>query len=243
MADNSLSAIFICTMSANVINTIAEMKELAKTHRRVLVGFSGGKDSLCILDLACRFFPEVVPFYMELVPGLEFDNRRLQIAKDRYGLEVLRFPHFIFWEYLKGGVYCDFIEAFENLPDIKAWDYYRWVIHETNSTLMLDGMKKSDGTFRRRKLANESEEEKRMRYRPLKKWLKWEVLNYLKAQDIPLPKQEDSTSAGNAGVSLQVQEVLWMHDNYPADYEKIRAAFPYIDAIVARRDFFGLTDG
>lgn len=230
-------------MSTNVENTIREMKELATKHDRVLVGFSGGKDSLVILDLACRFFKQVVPFYMELVPGLEFDNRRLAIAKERYGLDVIRFPHFIFWEYLKNGIYCDFIEAFENLPEIKAWDYYRWVIHETNCSLMLDGMKKSDGTFRRRKFANESAEEKRMRYRPIKSWLKWEVLNYLKAQNIPLPKQESSTAAGNAGVSLQVQEVLWMHDNYPADYEKIKAAFPYVDAIVARRDFFGLTDG
>jgi len=27
------------------------------------------------------------------------------------------------------------------------------------------------------------------------------------------------------------------------DYERIRRAFPFIEAIVARREFFGLSDG
>jgi sulfate adenylyltransferase subunit 2 len=230
-------------MSRNVENSIAELKELAKTHRRVLVGFSGGKDSLCVLDLAARFFNEVVPFCMHLVPGLQYDADRLRIAEERYGLKVLTFPHFIFWNYLREEQYVDPIPGFEHLEEIRPWPYYRWVMHETKCTLMLDGMKKSDGTFRRRKFASEGEEERRMRHRPLKNWLKWEVLNYCKAQDLPIPKQDNSTAAGNSGVSLQVQEVLWMHDNAPMDYERIRRAFPFIEAIVARREFFGLSDG
>ena len=37
---------------------------------RVLVGVSGGKDSVVTLDLCARFFPHVVGFFMYLVKGL-----------------------------------------------------------------------------------------------------------------------------------------------------------------------------
>ncbi|WP_294637412.1 phosphoadenosine phosphosulfate reductase family protein [uncultured Aquabacterium sp.] len=230
-------------MGVNVENTIADMKRLAKTHDRVCVGFSGGKDSLVCLDLAVRFFSEVVPFCMYLVPDLDCDRQRTAIAKERYGLDVHFFPHPVSLNYLQGGYYCDFLPFLQAMPEVHPWTYYKGMMGRMGCTLMIDGMKKADGSFRRRKLATETEEEKRMTFRPLKQWLKWEVLSYLKARDIPLPKSHTNTAAGNSGTSLQVQEVLTLHDYYPADYEKVRAIFPYVDAIVARREFFGLTDG
>jgi phosphoadenosine phosphosulfate reductase len=230
-------------MARNVENTIAELKQLALKHDSVLVGFSGGKDSLVLLDLACRFFKRVVPFFMYLVPGLQFERDRLRVAKDRYGLDVIEIPHYRVWNDLKAGTYCDFFTEFEDMPDVHYWSYYKLLMQDTDCSLLMDGVKKADGSFRRRNLANETEEQRRMRLHPIRYWLKWEVLSYCKARNLPIPQQQGMTAAGNGNTGLAVQDLLWLHDNHPLDFKKVAQVFPYVYAAIARRDFFGLNDG
>jgi hypothetical protein len=125
------------------------------------------------------------------------------------------------------------------VPEIAQESLDRAVLADTGATLMLSGEKKSDGIFRRRKMATTAKTREYLVY-PIKHWLRWEVLAYLKARDIPLPRQ---AQADNAGVSLGTKEVLYLHDNYPHDYEVMRSFFPYVEAIVVRRDLYGRTDG
>lgn len=67
------------------------LQEQARKHPAVLVSFSGGKDSLAVLDLCCRAFNHVVAFYMYLVPGLRHIEERLEWAKAKYGIEILQY--------------------------------------------------------------------------------------------------------------------------------------------------------
>ena len=63
-----------------------------------------------------------------------------------------------------------------------------------------------------------------------------DVFAYLKNQKIPLPP---SSGRAATGVDLSTPSILWLHDTYPADYEKLRAHFPYVQAVVERRRFYG----
>ncbi len=43
----------------------------------VLVSFSMGKDSIVTMDLCMKYFKHVQPFFMYLVPGLQFQDEAL----------------------------------------------------------------------------------------------------------------------------------------------------------------------
>ena len=59
----------------------------------VLVAFSGGKDSLCILDLCCKHFRRAVPYFLFWIKNLSFQEKTLRYCEGRYNLQILRYPH------------------------------------------------------------------------------------------------------------------------------------------------------
>lgn len=67
----------------------------------VIVGFSGGKDSVVSLDLCARYFKRVEAYFMYYVPGLSFQERMLEWAENRYGISIYRLPHFELSQFLK----------------------------------------------------------------------------------------------------------------------------------------------
>jgi hypothetical protein len=70
---------------------------------------------------------------------------------------------------------------------------------------------------------------------PLKKWLNWEVLSYLKAQNIPIPESR----ADNASASLREREIMHLYRHHREDYERLRQFFPYIHVEVCAAEWFG----
>lgn len=77
------------------------IKTQARLTDSVIVGFSGGKDSIVCLDLCMRYFQNVKPYFMYLVPGLEFQEDMLRRYEARYGVEITRLPHFECSNFLK----------------------------------------------------------------------------------------------------------------------------------------------
>jgi hypothetical protein len=72
---------------------------------------------------------------------------------------------------------------------------------------------------------------------PIAKWHKYDVLAYLKTQGIEPPP---SSGKSATGVDLSVPSLLWLHDTFPEDFERLCRMFPYARAVVARRDFYGI---
>lgn len=217
----------------------AELSALAEQHSCAAVSFSGGKDSLAVIDLALRHFKKVHAFCMYFVPGLQFDAERMEYAKSRFGVEVRMYPHTNFLKAVRTATFCDVMPELVLLKEIRQDDIDRSVMADVGATLVLTGEKKSDGIFRRRKIANMKSTRPYLVY-PIKEWLRWEVLSYLKSRNIDLPRQ---AQADNAGVSLATREILYLHDFYPHDYEVVRSFFPYVETVVLRREWFGLIDG
>jgi 3'-phosphoadenosine 5'-phosphosulfate sulfotransferase (PAPS reductase)/FAD synthetase len=72
---------------------------------------------------------------------------------------------------------------------------------------------------------------------PVKKWMKADILAYLNANGIPIPKSDGSNASG---VDLSSVAILWLHDNHPHDFERLCAWFPFARAVVYRRAYFGV---
>jgi hypothetical protein len=72
---------------------------------------------------------------------------------------------------------------------------------------------------------------------PLSEWTKLDVLSYLKGRGLPIP---DSSGRSATGIDLSTPALLWLHDNFPHDFAKLCEVFPFTEAVVWRREWYGI---
>jgi 3'-phosphoadenosine 5'-phosphosulfate sulfotransferase (PAPS reductase)/FAD synthetase len=217
--------------------TLKTLRDKAKVSDSCLVAFSGGKDSLAVLDLCRRTFKRVVCFHMYFIPGLKCMEAAMEAAKERFEVEVLYYPHWILFKALRGGVFCNEGLHKESMPDFSLHDIYLWAMKETGVPLLATGAKKADSLWRRRYFYLARNWEKEGVFYPVKEWMKRDVLAYLSARKIPLPDSEAGTATG---LDLTTSSLLWLHDRHPDDFKKLCQWFPYAEAVVWRRRFYGI---
>lgn len=125
--------------------TKREMQKMAARHDSVLVAFSGGKDSLVCLDLACKVFKRVIPFFMFFVPGLRCIDEKMLIVKDRYGLDVLQYPHMLYFRAIRERLYCTTsVQTESKIKEFGLTDIYKVICHDTGINLIINGSKETD---------------------------------------------------------------------------------------------------
>jgi phosphoadenosine phosphosulfate reductase len=211
-----------------------ETIELLKSQNTdsVLVGYSGGKDSMVVLDLCMRAFKRVEAFHLYLVPGLECVEIALAEARARYGIPIHQYPHFIVRWFLTEGCFCPNHYKQDSLPQWKMKDIYDLASYDTGIELIATGAKRSDSVTRRRRVGKM----KRV-LNPIASWLKADVMGYMKFRGLPLPS---SSNRATTGIDLSAPNLLWLYDTYPADFARIEKVFPYVGAVVKRREWYGI---
>ena len=193
---------------------------------RVLVGISGGKDSAVALDLCCQFFPKVVGFFLYIVKGLSFQERILQYYERRYGIEILRLPHFMLSDFLRYGSYR--LPDLE-VPTVSTKETYDYVREKTGIYWIACGERISDSIIRRAMIRSTGTiDEKRGRIYPVAYWNKKTIVDYISKKHLKLG--EDSSVLGFSFRSLDPIELQAVYDHYPADYQRIMDWFPLVEA-------------
>lgn len=212
------------------------MLELAaKQQDAVCVAFSGGKDSMVVLDICARTFSRVEAFFMYLVPGLDCIEELLDSARKRYGITIRQYPHWLVRDYISRGMYCPNSWKHDELPPWKLRDIYTLARHEAGTLKLATGAKKDDGMWRR-KFMGATKSWTDIIY-PLTGWSKYDVLGYLAAKGLRPP---DAARGDAAGIDLNIKTLLWLHDKHPGDFRKICDVFPYAEAVVYRRKWYGI---
>lgn len=212
------------------------MAKLAQKNDACLVAFSGGKDSLVCLDLACRHFKKVVPFFLYFIPGLKCVEKNLDAAESRYGLDILYYPHFLLFEAITKQLYCKSSnETFIKLRPFGLIDIYRVIMHDTGIDIVINGAKKSDSLWRRQKYFKYMTHD--FIFYPLVEWRKNDILAYLAMHDLSLPL---SSGRGSTGVDLSTPSLCWLHDNHYDDYLTVKKMFPLVEAVIKRREWYGV---
>lgn len=213
--------------------TLKQLREKAEEHECVAVAYSDGKDSRVVMDLCLRTFKRVEAFFMYFVPGLECVENGIVEAEIRHGIKIHRVMHWAAQKCLKQGIYCDPWYGYDAIPEFKLRDIYDYAKLLTGATIVATGAKNADSAWRRRFMhATRNWDDI---YNPIADWTKFDVIAFLKGNGIPLP---DSSGATATGVDLSTEELLYMHDKHPADFERLSWYFPYIHAVIKRRELY-----
>lgn len=216
-----------------------ELRAIAAVESSIIVAFSGGKDSRVVLDLCHRAgFKTIVGFYMYLVPGLECEEEKLQWARDRYGITILQYPHWVAIRCLQSGAYCPPRKCWGDTGKVTVDHIHGMVQADTGIRHIAHGAKLADSLWRRRNMAVRKNKDDGVVY-PLRKWKIYDVLAYLNMHNIPRPDFLGDNKAAS-GLGLMTEEMCWLHDTHPADFRRVMRWFPYVEAIIYRREWFGI---
>lgn len=219
-------------MSNLLFDTI---KTQSKVTDSVIVGFSGGKDSIVTLDLCFKYFKNVVPFFMYLVPDLEFQEKTLRWYENKYDTEIIRIPHFECSNFLK---YGSFTLADWNVDIVGINDTYAYLREKTGYHWIAAGERCADSIVRNAMIKKSgSIDYKRGRFYPLAYWKKNEVLQYIKQKKLYLSSEQKKI--GFSFRSLAGEELAVIKEHYPADFQKIKAVYPFCEAGIKRYENYG----
>lgn len=201
----------------------------------VIVSFSMGKDSIVALNLAFKYFKHVYPFFMYLVPGLEFQEHDLQRYENQYHTKIIRVPHFEDSEFYR---YGSFREPDLSVPVVKIADIYDEIRRQTGAYWIMGGEKIADSIVRRPMLKRSGcIDENRGRFYPLIDWKKNDVLKYIRLNGLYMPMFQ--RELGFSFHSLAGKELTVIKQKYPKDYERILDFFPEAEAGVFRYEQYG----
>lgn len=214
--------------------TLAILRQARERSSSVLVSFSGGKDSLVVLDLCTRTFDRVECFFMQWVPGLRCVEDPAIAGAERYNVPLHMVPHWAGLRALKQGIYCFNGLERDDWPDAKLRDIYRTVIEDTGIPLIAMGGKRKDGLWRRRNLDSTKGWEEVLT--PIVGWSNHEIAAHLVSRGLTAPKGD---SKDGAGADLSRPSVMWMYRNHPEDFEILESYFPFVRAIVLREQWYG----
>lgn len=204
----------------------------------VLLSFSCGKDSLASW-LACRQAGlNVIPFYLELVPGLEFVEHSLNFYERLFKAKIYRCLHPNFYRRLHNDWYQPprRIGTIEQLA-LPLFDYDDVTDGVRRTASLPDawcgiGTRKCESIMRAMRMKQDGLNANRKTFTPIMDWRKADVMNCLRHFDCPLPI--DYQMFGRSFDGLYARYLKPIKDRFPRDYAKILEWFPDADMELAR---------
>lgn len=192
----------------------------------VLVGFSGGKDSIVTLDLCCRHFKKVVPFFLYLVEGLSFQDATLRWYEAKYGVEILRMPHPMLSVMLRLGMYR---KSSDEFPEINFNDLYHFLRLTNDIWWIAAGERIADSIVRRAMIKKSSSiDKKRGRFFPVANFIKADVLAYMRHKRLKMAPEYQILGESFSGIDPH--EAVKIRQYFPSDFKKIVRIFPFVEA-------------
>lgn len=198
----------------------------------VVVGVSGGKDSIVALDLCVRHFRRVEAYHLYIVPDLSFVETYLGYLERRYKIHIERRPHWLLAHLMRHAGFRPLSRW--SVPRLSIRDVEAAERERTGVEWCASGIKSIDSLERMAMLrvAGDVNEKGRLFY-PLAWWRGAAVHNHLKANNIPLAPDYAALGSHWNG-KLEGRELAAIKATWPDDYAKIEEAFPYVGAAVWR---------
>lgn len=220
--------------------------EVIRTIRQetdtVLLSFSCGKDSIAAWLAVRDEFPHIVPFYLELIPGLSFVEESLTYFEQWFGCHILRLPHPSLYRMLNNLVWqpperCAIIEA-AHLPNFSYDQLAEQIVLDQElpaSTFVLSGVRAVDSPNRMTsmKMHGPINWTRRMAY-PIWDMNKAGLVASLEAARIALPVDYEWFGRSFDGLDYRFLSII--KEQSPEDYQLILDWFPLAELELYRHE-------
>lgn len=193
----------------------------------VIIAYSGGKDSLVLLDMAVRRYKRVVPFFMYFLKGLDYNRAVCRFAEQRYNLSVLQYPAPAASEFMRKGLFC---ASRPDAPKFSTDDVYARVREDTGIQWIGFGYRAQESLERNAMLKRDwpyGLNLTRSYFAPLAWWGPPQLRAYLQSHRLPLPPSCSNRWNDRSGPGLKPDNLAWMRKYWPKDYDRILKVFPY----------------
>ena len=205
------------------LSGIETIKQVAKMQRKTLLAFSGGKDAVAAYLAIREHFDEVIPYYLYLVPGLEFVDAQLDMYERQFGFKITQLPH------------PSVIEG-AGLPDFDYTDIQAAMVGKfglPKDTLVADGVRAADSPMRRIAIQSHgSISYNLLKYHPIWDWKKADLVACFKKHNVRLGS--DYKVFGRSFDGLDLRFLLPIKKHYPRDYQRILELIPMADLEIFR---------
>jgi len=212
------------------------LKRLREITDSVAIGYSGGKDSIVMLDLISKAgFERIECFYLYTVPNLSFIESKLRWAERKYGVKIRQYPHPDLADALRTSAYRLPSNIGRSVNAYRYSDVDRAVRYDTGIDWLAYGWKRIDSLERRGVLANielHALEPRSPRVYPLANWSHKEVLAYIKHNKLIKPDLMNGRMM--SGVSFVGDDLQWVKENHPDDFARIKRFFPAVEVSIIR---------
>lgn len=216
-------------------SSLTILRAAAERHDSVLVSYSGGKDSLIVMDLCVRTFTTVSAFFMAFLPGLRYNAEVMARFSARWpDVPIREYPHWLTRNLLYWAPWSDPSYRMDDLPRWDLKDVYAAARAETGIRLIAFGGKRNDGVWRNRTMTAKLRHDDAL-IAPLVEWTKYDVVAYCARQALPVMTSDGRNASG---VDLSERSLRWLKVEYPDDFEKVCEVFPYAEASLYRADWY-----
>lgn len=206
----------------------------------VMLSFSCGKDSLGAWLQCSRYFDRIVPFYLYMIPGLEFVEDNLRYYESVFNTHIIRLPHPSTYRFLNNFVFQSpenlaFIENF-GLPEFDYEDIYDLVRQDyglSDDTYTALGVIAFDSpnrwaAIRKYGPMNES----RQTFYAVYDWKKTRLMGEINTARIELSTEYHLF--GRSFDGLDYRFMVQIKERFPRDFERILEFFPLADLDIFR---------
>lgn len=222
----------------------SEVARLQGSNEKLLLSFSTGKDCLAAWVMVRDHFKEIIPFYLYLVPGLEFVEKSLDYYEKVLGTRIIRLPAPQFYGMMNDLVY----QPPERIMTIQAcnwpkFDYpdVRQIIIEDSGlpdgTFYATGVRAPDSPMRMTAISKYGPiTHSQNKFHPVWNWTKAKLVSELHNNGIKLPV--DYRLFSRTWDSLDFRFLWNIKREFPEDFQRIVDWFPLVELEFSRYEFY-----
>jgi 3'-phosphoadenosine 5'-phosphosulfate sulfotransferase (PAPS reductase)/FAD synthetase len=216
------------------------IEQVRMSHSQTMLAFSTGKDAIATWLAIRDRFDEVHPYYLYLVPNLEFVEESLDYYERFFGKKIIRLPHPSLHRWLNTFTFQtpDRVAVIKqaNLPWFDFLDVRKVIVEDKklpDDILVADGVRAADSPMRRISIKRHGAISlNQRRYHPIWDWKKQNLVDCFRKNDIQLPV--DYQLFGRSFDGLDLRFLLPLKKHRPDDYRRILDWFPCADLEVFR---------
>lgn len=209
----------------------------------VFLSFSCGKDAIGAWLAIRDKFPKIIPFYLYLIPDLEFVEQSLAYYESVFDCRIHRLPNPNTYRMLKRLVFqapenCAITEN-SSLENFTHDDCVQYLIEDygyPETAWTATGVRAIDSPMRMASIKRHGAyNERRKTFFPVYDWRKQRLLDEIIASGIKLPVDYHLFGRTFDGIDRRFTEPIKKY--FPRDYERIKQFFPLIEADIKRAEY------